>query len=192
MSLRQGLPPCGIQIQRTHMLTCPHGYTIFKDFLSKHKSICYRKWKQPKVQAIPKGTIPKVNFWSNDNSLMSQGHSLSWSPLHEVDDFCRIAVILWNSKSYGRKVNLIHHQWKYYLYIEKPRQNHNTEAVNGTTHFPKEKHSSLSVLKSKNTWRGALICDHGRVFFIMFLNPFIEVWGMTAIQKKSTHLRYTI
>ena len=109
MSLRQGLPPCGIQIQHTRMLTCPHGYTIFKDFLSKHKSICYRKWKQPKVQAIPKGTIPKVNFWSNDHSLMSQGHFLSRSPLHEVDDFCRTAVILWNSKPYGLKVNLIHH-----------------------------------------------------------------------------------
>ena len=43
MSLTQGLPPCGIQIQHTRMLTCPHGYTIFKDFLSKHKSMYYRK-----------------------------------------------------------------------------------------------------------------------------------------------------
>lgn len=139
----------------------------------------------PKSKPFPKAQYLKVNFWSNDHSLRSQGHSLSRSSPHEVDDFCRTAVILWNSKSYGLKVNLIHYWCKYYVYIEKPRQNHNTEAVNGITHFPKEKHSSLSVLKSKNTWSEAtLICDHGRVFFVLlFFNHFIEVWAMTDTQK---------
>lgn len=158
----------------------PMGTKFLKISWVSKKAHIIKHENNPKSKPSPKAQYHKVNFWSNDNSLMSQGHSLSWSPLHEVDDFCRIAVILWNSKSYGRKVNLIHHQWKYYLYIEKPRQNHNTEAVNGITHFLEEKQSSLSVLKSKNTWGGAFICDHGRVFFI-FLNPFIEVWGLTHI-----------
>ena len=144
--------------------------TVFLNISSGGIKACItQNEKNPKSKPFPKAQYLKVNFWSNDNSLMSQGHSLSRSSLHEVDDFCRTAVILWNSKSYGLKVNLIHHKCKYYVYIDKARQNHNTEAVNGIMHFPKEKHSSLSVLKSKNTWSEAtLICDHGRVFFLIF------------------------
>ena len=121
-------------------------------------------------------STPKSISGQMTNSWCHRGHSLSRSAPGEVHGFCRIAVILWNSKSYGLKVNLIHHQSKCYIYIEKPRQNNNTEAVNGITHFPMKKHSSPSVLKSKNTWGGALICNHGRVFIIINVKPLY--WGM--------------
>ena len=165
----------------THALWhVPMGTIFLKISWVSTKANIIKNENNPKSKPSPKARYPKVNFWSNDNSLMSQGHSLRQSPPREVNEFCRTAVFLWNSKSCRLKVNLIFHQYKHQVYIEKPRQNHNTEAVNGTTHFPKEKHSSLSVLKSKNTWGCAFICDHGRVFFI-FLNPFIEVWGLTHI-----------
>lgn len=50
----------------------------------------------------------------------------------------------------------------------KIKPNNNTEAVNGITHFPMQTYPSPSVLKSKNIWGGALICNHVKVFLLLF------------------------
>lgn len=136
ISPRHCLLPYRIQIQYIHTLTCPLCKIFLKISWGSTKAHIIKNENHPKSKPFPKVQYPKVNFWSNDKQLTSQGHSLSVRPPGEVHGFRRIAAILWNSKSYGLKVNLIPCQCKCYTYIEKSRQNNNTEAVNGITISP--------------------------------------------------------